>query len=108
MPLQMIIFLEKLPTRDALERLLLQMDSLVVTLHVGTVAEDLAARGVGARHLLTQMHLAVVSHHVVLARKRFATRGTFARNPAHNRRLLVANIARCTWLLPATALKVRI
>ena len=108
MTFQMSICLEKLPTGYALEGLLLQMDGLVVYLHVETVAEDLAARGVDARHLLTQMHLAIVSHHVFLVRKRFATRGTFARNPAHNRRLLVANIARCTWLLPATALEVRI
>ena len=94
MPLQMTIFLEKLPTRDALERLLLQMDGLVVTLHVGTVAEDLAARGVGARHLLTQMHLAVVKHHGALGRKQFEADGIDAWNLAPRRPLLVANIAR--------------
>ena len=43
MPLQMIIFLEKLPTGDALERLLLQMDGLVVSLHVILQGKDFAA-----------------------------------------------------------------
>ena len=43
MPLQMRILLELLPTRDALERLLPEMDRLVVALHVSLQGKDFAA-----------------------------------------------------------------
>ena len=59
-PLQVSIPLEELPTGDALERLLLEVDCLVVALHCSKLAEGLGARGVGARKLLTKMHSAVV------------------------------------------------
>ena len=106
--LQVTVMLEKLPTGDALERLLLQMDGLVVLLHVTLLAEELGARGVGARDLLTKMHFAVMTDHVRLVHIGFATSVIFAWNPAHHGRLPIANIGRCTLLLPATALEVGI
>ena len=68
--LQMTTSSEELSTGDALERLLLEMDSLVVILHVGFSAEDLAARGVCARDLLlTHVCRAVVLSHIEQGRK---------------------------------------
>ena len=69
MHLQVPVSLEKLPTGDALERLLLEMDRLVVPQHVGLVVEDFAARRVCARNLLAQMNRAIMIHHVTLERK---------------------------------------
>ena len=106
--LQINILLEELPTGDALERLLLEVDCLVVALHVVLVAEDFATGRVGARKLHTKMHFAVVPQHVTLGRKQLDTGRIDAWNLATHRRLLVANIVRCTWLLPATALEVGI
>ena len=82
------------------------MDSLVVALHVTKLAEDFDARGLGAGKLLTQVHLAVVTHHDTLNTKQLGASGIGALNLAHHRRLLVANFARCTWLLLATAQEV--
>ena len=106
--LQNKVILEELPTGDALVRLLLEVDGLVVTLHCSITTKYLAARGVDAREFHTQMMSAVMFHHGVLLRKSLATSGALAWNPAHHRRLLVANIARCTWLFLATALEVGI
>jgi len=93
-PVQVTTLLEKLPTGYALERMLSEVDSLVVRLHVALLAEDLVARGVGARELLTKMHFAVVSHHGALGREQFEADGIGAWNLAPRRPLLVANIAR--------------
>ena len=94
--LQNKVILEELPTGDALVRLLLEVDGLVVPLHVSLEAEDLAAQGVGAGKLLTQeVHRAVVLHHGTLGRKQLGASGIDALNLADHRRLLVANFARC-------------
>jgi len=108
MRLQMMAKLEELTTGDALVRLMPKMDSLVVTLHCKLVAEDLDARGVGARKLLAQMHFSVVTHHDPLFREQLDTGGIGAWNLATRRPLLVANFARCILLLLATALEVSI
>ena len=107
-PLQIFSLIEELPTRDALVRLLPEVDSLVVALHVTKLAEDFDARGLGAGKLHTQVHLAVVTHHDPLVREQLDTGGIGAWNLATRRPLLVANIARCTLLLLETALKVSI
>ena len=108
MLLQDKVILEELPTGDALVWLLLEVDRSVVALHVAFGGEGHAARGVGARELLTKMHFAVMTDHVRLVHIGFATSVIFAWNPAHHGRLPVANIGRCTLLLPATALEVGI
>jgi len=92
--LQVSILLELLATGDALERLLSEVDGLVVLLHVAFGSEGLAARGVGAREFLTKMHFAVVKHHGALGRKQFEADGIGTWNLAPRRPLLVANIAR--------------
>ena len=78
MLLQDKVILEELTTRDALVRLLLEMDGLVVAPHVAKVAENLAARRVSASELYTQMSFAIVFHHGRLVKIRLAAGGTFA------------------------------
>jgi len=70
--------LEELATGDALVRLLLEMDGLVVAPHVAKVAENLAARRVSASELYTQMSFAIVFHHGRLVKIRLAAGGTLA------------------------------
>merc|ERR1719341_659726 len=65
----MMAKLEELTTGDALVRLLLEVDGLVVALHDVPFAENLAARRVGAREGPTKMHTVIVRHHAVVARK---------------------------------------
>ena len=78
MLLQDKVILEELTTRDALVRLLLEMDGLVVAPHVAKVAENLAARRVSASELYPQMRFVIVFHHGRLVKIRLAAGGTFA------------------------------
>merc|ERR1719341_255849 len=101
-------FAENLAARRVCARELLpQMKRAVVTMHGGISAENLVARGIGAREGPTKMHTVIVRHHAVVARKRDAASGTFAWNHAQPRCLLVDNIARFAWFLLATVVGIK-
>merc|ERR1719341_1389034 len=101
-------FAENLAARRVCARELLpQMKRAVVTMHGGISAENLVARGIGAREGPTKMHTVIVRHHAVAARKRDAASGTFAWNHAQPRCLLVDNIARFAWFLLATVVGIK-